>query len=89
MQPFPLYIVSTIVTLLKRFPPPVLLQSLSHFVHADFEAVPVSLKTRFYLPAGTEASVLAFTSNPPLGDTDVVILIEPRLVPLSEMSRVF
>ena len=32
-------------------------------VRADFEAAPVSLKARFYLPAGTEASVLAFTSN--------------------------
>ena len=45
----------------------------------------MSLKTRFYLPAGTEASVLAFTSNPPLVDTDVVL--EPRLVPLSKMSE--
>ena len=47
----------------------------------------MSLKARFYLPAGTEASVLAFTSNSPLVDTDVVV--EPRLVPQSEMSRVF
>ena len=40
--------------------------SVAYVHHADVEAVPVSLKTRFYLPAGTEASVLAFTSNPPL-----------------------
>ena len=27
-------------------------------VHADFEAIPVSLKARFYLPAGREPSVV-------------------------------
>ena len=27
-------------------------------VHANFEAIRVSLKARFYLPAGTEASVV-------------------------------
>ena len=32
-------------------------------VHADFEAIPVSLKSRFYLPAGTEASVIVFTDT--------------------------
>ena len=45
----------------------------------------MSLKARFYLPAGTEASVLAFTSNSPLVDTNVVL--EPRLVPQFEMSE--
>ena len=54
-------------------------------VHADFEAVPVSLKARSYLPAGTEASVLDLTSNPPLADTDVEL--EPRLVPQSDLSE--
>ena len=33
------------------------------FVHDDFETIPVSLKAHLYLPAGTEASVVAFTDT--------------------------
>ena len=53
-------------------------------VHADFEAIPVSLKARFCLPAGTEASVVVFTDTEPLVDTDV---LEPRMFPQSEFSE--
>ena len=54
-------------------------------VHADFEAIPVSLKSCFYLPAGTEASVVVFTDTKPPVDTDVVL--EPRMVFKSEFSE--
>ena len=54
-------------------------------VHADFEAIPVGLKSRFYLPAGTEASVVAFTDTKPLADTHVVL--KPRMVSQSEFSE--
>ena len=54
-------------------------------VHADFEAIPVSLKSRFYLPAGTEASVVVFIDTKPLVDTDVVL--EPRMISQSEFSE--
>ena len=74
MQPFPLYIASTIVTVLTRISSPSPASASVASVYAEFKAVPVSLKTRFYLPAGTKPSVLAFTSNPPLVDTDVVLL---------------
>ena len=53
-------------------------------VHADFEAILVSLRARFYLPAGTEASVVVFTDTEPLVDTDV---LEPRMFPQSEFSE--
>ena len=55
-------------------------------VHADFEAIPVSLKSCFYSPAGTtEASVVVFTDTKPPVDTDVVL--EPRMASQSELSE--
>ena len=54
-------------------------------VHADFEAIPVTLKSCFYLPAETEASVVVFTNTKPPIDTDV--LLEPRMVSHSEFSE--
>ena len=49
-------------------------------VHADFEAILVSLRARFYLPAGTEASVVVFTDTEPLVDTDDTHVLEPPMV---------
>ena len=37
------------------------------YVHADFEAIPACLKSCFYLPAGTDASVVVFTDDPGYG----------------------
>ena len=54
-------------------------------VHADFEAIPVSLESCFYLPTETEASVGVFTDTAPLVDIDVVL--EPRMVFQSEFSE--
>ena len=54
-------------------------------VHADFEAIPVSLTFCFYLPVRTEASVVVFTDTKPPVDTDVVL--EPRTVSQSELSE--
>ena len=47
--------------------------------------IPVCLKSCFFLPAGTEASVVVFTETKPPVDTDVVL--EPRTVFQSEFSE--
>ena len=54
-------------------------------VHADFEAIHVSIKSCFYVPAGTGASVVVFIDAKPPVDTDVVL--EPRMVSQSEFSE--
>ena len=57
------------------------------YVHADFEALPVSLKARFYLPAGTKASVVVFTDTKALVYTDDTHVLELHMVSQSEFSE--
>ena len=59
-------------------------------VHAVFEAIPVSLKAPFYIPAGTEASVVVFTDTKALVHTHVhTHVLETRLVSQSPSSAQF
>ena len=84
VQPFPLYIVSITLPCSNDFLTKSCF-SLCRICSCWLRSCPCGCESSFYLPAGTEASVLAFTSNPLLVDTDV--LLESRLVPQSEMSR--